>query len=199
MPLKASARGKSRIAVRAVDRPGLARAMAHDTVSAAAGCGPVLAVVEEASDGAVLTDIPGVSVHVTTAVGLNESILDGLKVLLAEDPHGPIAVLPGDLPALTPDELASALDRAAAHPFAVVADHEAVGTTLLAATEPSLLQPAYGTDSFRRHQIAGAVPIDLPVTSGLRADVDTVSDLGGTTGPRTRRMLGRMAPVGETG
>ena len=192
VPLKASVRGKSRIDVSPADRHDLARAMAHDTVAAAAQCGTVLAVVEDPVDGAALADIPGVVVHVTAAVGLNESILDGLRVLRAGGRRARVAVLPGDLPALRAPELRSALAASATHPFAVVPDHEGVGTTLLAASDLTLLQPAYGPDSFRRHVGAGAVPIDVPVTSGLRMDVDTAADLGAAAGPRTIEVLRRI-------
>ncbi|SDP17486.1 2-phospho-L-lactate guanylyltransferase [Nakamurella panacisegetis] len=197
VPLKASARGKSRIDVPASDRRDLALAMAQDTVDAARGCGTVLAVVEDPVDGAALADLSGVTVHVTQVRGLNESILDGLGVLLGADKRAPVAVLPGDLPALRTEELSEALRLSAAHRFAVVADHEGIGTTLLAAFDPTSLTPAYGTDSYHRHLRAGAVPIELPPTSGLRMDVDTAADLSGTPGPRTRDVLRRMALVGE--
>ena len=198
VPLKASARGKSRIDLPAAERRELAMAMAHDTVVAASSSGRVLAVVEDEGDGAALDDIPGVDVHVTSVVGLNEAILDGLAVLLAADPAGPVAVLPGDLPALTAPELAAALELCAAHRFAVVPDHEDVGTTLLAATDPLMLSPLYGPDSLRRHLRAGAVLVEIAPDSGLRLDVDTAADAVGAAGPRTSAVLLRLGRVRRT-
>lgn len=198
VPLKASTRGKSRIEVPSTQRRVLARAMAYDTVAAAAACGRVLAVVEDEADGTALGDIDGVDVHVTALVGLNESILDGVEWLSRHDPGAAVAVLPGDLPALRTQELAVALAACAAHRFSAVPDHENVGTTLLAATELSALSPYYGPDSFNRHLRAGAVAIDLPATSGLRMDVDTAADLRGTTGPRTAAILPLLTRINRT-
>ncbi len=187
VPVKATSRGKSRLAVSAEQRRRLALAMAMDTVAAAARCGSVgavLAVVENESDGEALGGIAGVRVHRTAVTGLNESILDGVKALSAVGGRSssPVAVLPGDLPGVRPAELAEALARCAQFRFAVVADHQGVGTTLLAATDAGALQPHYGPDSFRRHQEAGAIPVALPPASSLRLDVDTVGDLEALAG-----------------
>jgi 2-phospho-L-lactate guanylyltransferase len=196
VPVKATSRGKSRIDLPADVRGRLAMAMAMDTVSAAAQCGGVLAIVEDAADGEALAQIPGVLVHLTAVSGLNESILDGLKVLSRDRPS-PIAVLPGDLPGALPAELAAALEKCGSQPFSVVPDHSGVGTTLLTATEIGALRPRYGVDSFRRHQDAGAIAIDLPDMSGLRWDVDVVTDLDHNSGPRTRAILDSITADGN--
>jgi 2-phospho-L-lactate guanylyltransferase len=81
------------------------------------------------------------------------------------------------------------LHECAAHRFSVVADHQGVGTTLLAATEPGALEPQYGPDSCRRHQLGGAVLVDLPNRSSLRWDIDTVADMDAGLGPATRAAL----------
>jgi 2-phospho-L-lactate guanylyltransferase len=190
VPVKDTARGKSRIDLPADLRRRLALAMALDTVTAAAQCGTVMAIVESATDAAALSVIEGVRAHRTSVTGLNESIRDGIKALsgsgLASDC---VAVLPGDLPGLQPAELSAVLEQCAVRRFAVVADHQGVGTTLLAATERGALDPQYGLDSCRRHQLAGAVLIDLPDGSSLRWDVDTIDDMGAGLGPLTRAVL----------
>lgn len=199
IPVKATNRGKSRIDLPVALRQELALAMALDTVAAAARSARVLAVVEDAGDAARLLGVPGVSVHLTSVSGLNESILDGLKSLTAGGAAaGWVAVLPGDLPGLRSDELTDALQLCSAHRFAVVADHQGVGTTLLAATEPAVLQPRYGRASFRSHLLAGATPIRLPAGSSLRWDIDTVADLQASAGPFTGDVLQRMR-AGATG
>lgn len=194
VPVKATTRGKSRIDLAPAVRQRLALAMALDTVSVAAGCGQVLAVVEDESDGQALLAVPGVAVHLTTMSGLNESILDGLAALSARGVVDFVAVLPGDLPGLVAADLAAGLARSQEHPFAVVADHQGVGTTLLAATAAAALTPRYGPDSYRRHQDSGAVPVLLPAGSSLRRDVDLVADLDvagldPVLGPRTQAVL----------
>jgi 2-phospho-L-lactate guanylyltransferase len=192
IPVKATSRGKSRLAVPDRLRPPLALAMAMDTASAAARCGRVLALVQSPADGRALSSIAGVDVRLSAAVGLNGAIVDGAKVVAESgvfDVTPWLAVLPGDLPGLDSVEFAAVLRQCERHPFAAVADHLGVGTTLLAATEVGALQPCYGPDSFQRHRRAGAIPIDLPTGSTLRWDVDTVDDLAVAPGPRTSAVL----------
>ena len=199
IPVKATSRGKSRIALPGPVRQELALAMALDTVSAAARSARVVVVVEDADDAARLAAVANVSVHRTGVSGLNESILDGLKSLGAGDgAPGWVAVLPGDLPGLRSDELTDALRQSSAHRFAAVADHQGTGTTLLAATDPLALQPRYGPNSFAAHRLAGATPIRLSPESSLRWDIDTVADLDATAGPFTSAVLDRMR-IGLTG
>jgi 2-phospho-L-lactate guanylyltransferase len=198
IPVKATDRGKSRIDLPAPLRKELALAMALDTVSAAARSAPVVVVVEDARDAARLAAVGNVAVHRTSVTGLNESILDGLKALAAGGLRGGVAVLPGDLPGLRADELTDALLRCRPHRFAVVADHQGVGTTLLAAADPTALQPRYGPSSFRSHVLAGATPIQLPAGSSLRWDIDTLADLQPSAGTFTSGVLERMR-TGNTG
>lgn len=173
-------------------------AMALDTITAAARCGMVLTVVEDAEDARAFDSLYGVRVHRTVVTGLNESIHDGLKSIAGTDALGRVAVLPGDLPGLQSAELAAALVSCATHRFAAVADHQGVGTTLLAAVDAATLVPHYGPDSFRRHLAAGAIAIDLPAGSSLRWDVDTAADLGVAVGPFTREVL-NSATTGPRG
>lgn len=189
MPLKSSSRGKSRLEVDPVLRRRLAVAMARDTIAAATAARrvrTVLVVAEDAADAREQSRIDGVRTLLTGVTGLNESIVDGLRGL---SPKGPVAVLPGDLPSLLPDELDDALRAAGRHGFAVVADRQGTGTTLLAAAAVDRLLPRYGAGSFARHVASGAVPLDLPVTSGLRRDVDLATDLADVAGAGTLAVL----------
>lgn len=199
VPLKSTARGKSRLDVPPDLRRRLAIAMAADTVAAAARCGRVLVVVEDEADGHALGSIPRVRYHRTAASGQNESILAGLAVVAEAGPAGDrdrVAVLPADLPGLQSAELRAVLERCATHPFSVVADHQGIGTTLLAAVGRTNLRPRYGPDSFRRHQLLGAVPIQLTPGSGLSWDIDTVADLDTVVGPSTSAVLAGI-PAGD--
>ena len=191
VPLKSSSRGKSRIEVEPALRRRLAVAMALDTVAACAaatGVLAVLAVIDDPVDGEQLAQLDGVHLHHTTAPGLNGAIADGLAAA-GRYGGGRVAILPADLPSLTAGELDAALDAARAHRFAVVADRQGTGTTLLAAATAADLHPHYGPGSLRRHLAAGAAALQLPVDSGLRRDVDQVSDLAGVTGSRTVALL----------
>lgn len=200
MPVKSSARAKSRIRLEPAVRRSLALMMAEDTVTAVVSAEPVgrtLLVLEDAGDGASLAGPPGVDLFMTSTDELNAAIRDGVGALGPDT--GPVAVVPADLPSLTSGELADALTRAAAHPRSVVADRAGTGTTLLTARRPELLDPRYGVGSFRAHVAAGAVPLDIPRRSGLRRDVDRLDDLRSVTGPRTRavlRLVDWPAPAG---
>ncbi len=187
IPLKSTDRGKSRLAVSAEYRSALALAMARDTVAAASATGnvaSVLVVGEDQHDATALTG-SGVRVLVTAVRGLNPAVSAGLRELTASGWSGPVAVLPADLPFLTPEDLGSALTLAAGRP-AAVADAVGTGTTLLVAPSAVELIPHFGADSFRRHLASGAAPIPVPTGSTLHRDVDVVADL--TAGDQSSRV-----------
>ena len=81
--------------------------------------------------------------------GLNAAILAGLEQLSAEAQDGPVAVLLGDLPTLTPGALSAALLACGDHRTAFVPDAEGTGTVLLAARSLQDLAPAFGSGSAR--------------------------------------------------
>ncbi len=136
-----------------------------------------------------------------TAGGLIAAIQLGVAV--AAEGTG-VAVLLGDLPALRPSELAAALDAAARHPLSIVADADATGTALAAATPGHSHALAFGPGSRAAHLAAGYVDLagDWP---GLRRDIDLAEHLAGLDlGPRTTAGLRRIhegptPPVAETG
>jgi 2-phospho-L-lactate guanylyltransferase len=107
--------------------------------------------------------------------GLNGAIRDGADHAAGHWPDDGVAALVGDLPALRPEELASALEAAAAHPEAFVPDADGTGTTLLTAAPGHPLRPEFGPGSAARHA-RHAVRLD-GVGAGLRRDVDTAADL----------------------
>ena len=77
VPVKSSARAKSRIRLDPAMRRALALIMAEDTVSSVTSAGPVgrtLVVVEDPRDGASLARMPGVEVFVTHTDELNAAI-----------------------------------------------------------------------------------------------------------------------------
>ncbi len=201
VPVKATSRGKSRIAVDPMLRRQVAIALVTDTVTAAAAAtavAEVVVVADDRGDGGLFSAIPGVRVRLTDAASLNAAIADGSAGI-----SGPVAVLPGDLPGLTGPELDAVLAMvgSAGHPLVVVADRQGTGTTLLAAVDPAQLRPLYGPDSYRRHLAAGAHGLELPEDSWIRRDVDTVADLiqitAGRTGELADVVLGRSSAARE--
>ncbi|WP_313405104.1 NTP transferase domain-containing protein, partial [Aeromicrobium sp.] len=102
IPVKPAEVGKSRLDMPGTDRSLLARAIALDTIEAAAEVARVIVVTADP-----LIEVAGVQVVVEPAPrGIAAAVTDGL----AAAPHGRRAVLLGDLPALRPADLAEALE-----------------------------------------------------------------------------------------
>ena len=175
--------GKTRLLVPGVDRVAIARAIALDTIEAAAEVADVRVVTTDAS-----LALPGtVLVLEPAADGIDGAVRRGLSGVT-----GPRAVLLGDLPGLLPADLAEALALAEAHDRSAVADVEGTGTTLVAATVGHALVPSFGPDSWRLHLASGFTALDVPRDSTLRRDVDLAEHLVGVLGPRTSATLARV-------
>lgn len=195
IPVKDPARGKSRLVVPGVDRVALARAIALDTIAAAAACGLVEQVVVVGDDHGL--DASGVRfVPEGDARGLDAAVATGA----APFERMPRAALLGDLPALRPGDLAQALEAAASVTRSVVADAEGTGSTLVTAGAGITWASAFGEGSFARHVALGCAALQIPDASTLRRDVDTAQQLADARtlglGPRTTALLASIAPAG---
>ncbi|MCE0486597.1 2-phospho-L-lactate guanylyltransferase [Ornithinimicrobium sediminis] len=193
VPVKRAREAKSRLRPpHGVRRADLAHAMAHDTLAAAcAGLGPHRVVVVT-SDASTSETVRRLGAHRVPdpGTGLDAAVAAGLERCRREEPGGHVAVLLGDLPALRPADLLTALQECARHTRTVVPDHTGTGTVLLATTGPDL-RPAFGSGSAARHA-AGATRLELDLPR-LRQDVDDRDDLlravGLGVGPATRAVL----------
>lgn len=171
--------GKSRLAVPGDVRRELATAFARDVLSAASRTVPVCRVVLMTTDPelvelaanddvrAVADPVPG---------DLNASFV-AVARQVAEEPVPDLVVgLLADLPALRPEQLAEAIEAAAAvgGPAHVV-DADGTGTSCYLAP-PDRFAPRFGPGSAAAHQEDAARPLagDWP---GLRTDVDDLDDL----------------------
>ena len=182
IPVKGTVSAKSRLGA----SPELALAIALDTVAAALGAAGVIVVTAPSLSPEF--ESLGARVVPDAGSGLNAAVRQGI----AAAGNGPIAVLLGDAPALRSSELAAALERAAEHPKAFVADADNDGTVLITALDPAGHSPAFGAHSRAAHLAAGYVELDIPAGSGLRRDVDTrdqLSALGDRVGQRTRAIM----------
>lgn len=194
VPVKPTAIGKSRLVVDGVERVALARAIALDTIAAAASCALVDRVVVVTDDGGLVMlafDIPGLRfVSEGEAGGLNEAIAVGAAACGGM----PRAALLGDVPALRPDDLGAALEQAAGVERGVVADAEGTGSTLVTAAAGISWASAFGEGSFAAHIGLECVPLEIAPSSSLRRDVDTADQLDAARalglGPRTAALLG---------
>ena len=199
VPFKGAPGSKSRLAARFDDatRHALALAFLRDAVVAVRGTSAVAGVVIVSSEPgltALFGPEPGLApVELTPdpGTGLNPAIAHGVRVGRAAAPDDHVAALLGDLPELTSDELAAALDAAAKHPLASVADASGAGTTMITLAPAVDATPHFGGASAAAHAAAGFALLDLPVSSGLRRDVDAPDDVDriASAGANTRAVL----------
>ena len=211
VPVKDARFGKTRLAEH-LDDPGriaLVRAMAADTLAAAGATARVDRLVVVTGDPEVARLAPatiGADVDVVAEPhprGLDAAVRAGLARARALDPGNGVGVLLGDLPALRPDDLATALDAATAHARSFVADLDGTGTTLLLALPGALVDPCFGPGSARAHTDRGHARLDVPRASTVRRDVDVREDLRAVRllgpGPRTRAVLDELGPAEQAG
>ena len=192
VPVKGSAQAKSRFG--SGDHSTLALAMAADTVTAAMAAESVAGVlVVTTAEAAGIFDDLGAFVIVQETAGLTSAIDLGVATAIElGEPWRGIAVLLGDLPALTPVELGAALAAARSYPRAMVSDAAGDGTVLITALSGSFHSPRFGLGSSLAHRAEGYMPLEVSASSGLRNDVDSASGLAlldGRLGAWTTRVV----------
>jgi 2-phospho-L-lactate guanylyltransferase len=199
VPAKRLAVAKTRLRPLTTTLPGTAHdelvlALLADTVAAARACPAVGAVVVVTDDPAAADIARGIGARTVGDEpdrGLNPALEHGARAA-----GGPlVAALSSDLPALRPDELARALDAAAATaPRCFVPDAHGTGTTLLTAAGTEL-GPRFGSGSAEAHRASGARPL-TGSWPGLVQDVDTEADLRAAealgVGSHTAALLDRL-------
>jgi 2-phospho-L-lactate guanylyltransferase len=212
LPVKSFARAKQRLgqAVGGEDREQLAAAMVGDMLAALIAvpqidevvvvtAEPLAAQAAERSGAAVVKD--------TEEAGQSAAANRGIDAALARGADRALLV-PGDCPAVDPEELAQLLARTTTDPSVVIVpDRHGSGTNALLITPPDALALSFGAGSFARHaalaRAAGATVkvCDLP---SLGLDVDTPDDLGALrsaldarphAAARTRAVLDRLVPA----
>lgn len=197
VPVKPAAIGKSRL-MGVSDREALARALALDTIAAAAATPRVSRVVVVTDDvelSALVAQWPAVDVVAEGDVrGLDAAVALGAE----EAGRGTArAALLGDVPALTPHDLDAALELAGRVERGLVPDAEGTGSTLVTARPNAVWVSAFGADSAARHRLLGCADLAVPRDSTLRRDVDTAVQLSQAValgvGPRTAAVLASAA------
>lgn len=203
IPVKRLGAAKSRLrgAVPADRHQDLALAMLRDTAAAVLACAAVselLVVTDDPAAAAAAAEMGARSVPDSPDAGLNDAIRHGADSVAGLRRNR--AVLAGDLPALTPDDLGAALRGAGTRSF--VADAAGTGTTLLAAPRGVPLDPHFGVDSAAAHVRSGATEL-AGAWPGLRQDVDTAADLrtvlGLGPGPHTCALLRDLGLIADCG
>lgn len=199
VPVKPPAVAKSRLAPlgdRA--RRDLAVAFAVDTVRAALRATRTSRLLVVTDDHVLAGAMTGLGAGVVPDCGadLNATLLQGVAEASRRSPGLPVAALCADLPALQPEELDVALERALGRAAyggrCFVADADGGGTTLVTADGPEEFRPRFGAASRDAHLDEGTVEIDADDLPGLRRDVDTPAHLAAAVrlgvGERTARL-----------
>jgi 2-phospho-L-lactate/phosphoenolpyruvate guanylyltransferase len=202
VPVKVLAQAKSRLTgLPAGGRAELALAMAADTVAAAVAAATVrtvLVITDDTTVGAEVARLGALVLADEPAAGLNEALSFGAAYAQGQWPERGVAGMAADLPALRPGELTTALGAVPPRERAFVPDADGTGTTLYAAAPGTGFEPLFGVASASRHRAAGAEELEVPLSAGLRRDVDTADDLRRAAaiglGPRTTALL---AAVGD--
>ncbi|MRX43570.1 2-phospho-L-lactate guanylyltransferase [Agromyces kandeliae] len=187
VPVKSLTAAKTRLApeLGPAERAALARAFALDTIDAARAARAVERVVVVSDEPVVeheLRGVPGVDVVPEFGPrGLAAAISHGVAVARGAGRAGAVAVLLGDLPGVGARDLDAALEAAARHPLAFVADADGTGTTLATALADVPMTAHFGPDSAALHRAAGFADLvaeqPTSIAPGLRRDVDTGDEL----------------------
>ncbi len=183
-------------------RADLARAMVGDVLSALRDCEAIDATIVVTREQTVVTaarNLGAIVVEDTVEQGQSAAAELGIERANAEGFERVVCV-PGDCPALGPDELAALLNEHDAG-VTIVPDRHGSGTNGLVLAPPDAISPSFGPGSRARHerlaQAAGiAWRIERP--SSLLLDIDTGDDLTAlrerlagerVRAPRTRAVL----------
>lgn len=204
IPVKPLDTAKSRLA----HGSEFAEAFLLDVISAVQGTALVTQIRVVTSDDDVrrLAERHGCTVILeASACGINEAVaLAGLNLPASSG----AVVLLGDLPCLTSDALARALEQASAHDTAFVSDECGTGSTMWFSRSGAPVITHFGERSRAAHRVAGAVEIDVDPGSSLSArlhrDVDTDVDLWdairiGVGGHTARLLAGGLESMTEAG
>jgi 2-phospho-L-lactate/phosphoenolpyruvate guanylyltransferase len=196
LPVKSFGRAKQRLGG-GLDpelRESLAEAMFRDVLDAldaAHSIDGVLVITAGEAAGKIARE-HGARVLNDREQGHNLAAMVGIKNALNAGVDRALLV-PGDCPALDPDELDGLLARPVEPPSVlIIPDRHGTGTNALVLTPPDALGPSFGPGSCRRHtelaHVAG-VRAEVVEVPSLAFDVDTPEDLAAlpATSDRARR------------
>ena len=162
-------------------REALVQAMFTDVLNALRLTDLEQIVVVTASQAARRIAIElGAEVLVDTQTGHNAAARLGVEAALGAGAERALLV-PGDCPALDPQELRDLLDHPLPSPSAIIVpDRHGAGTNALLLTPPDSLPPSYGPGSCQRHlELARARGISAEIIEvpSLGLDIDTPDDI----------------------
>lgn len=185
VPVKDMRDAKQRLSpvLDAAERRELFRAMLEDVLGALAGVGGLAGVllVTRDADALSLAERHGARVlHESENRGHTRASTLGAQALARDGASGMLQ-LPGDLPLLTPDDVAAVLAAHGEAPAITLApSHDGRGSNAVASSPPDLLPLGFGDDSFAPHVArARGLGVEPAVVrrDGIGLDVDGPDDL----------------------
>ena len=181
-------------------RQSLVIAMLDDLLAALrrAYSGPILVVSPDAAYDPVATT-HGAQLVGDPGEGLNQAFLTALASASEAGAHSAL-LLPGDLPHVSPEDLASVLDGFG-KPGVVLVPSSDGGTIALGLHPLDVIAPRFGERSADRHRdaaAAAAVHLNELTPPSMQVDIDTLADLdrvSGSLGEATTALLEHL-PIG---
>ena len=164
------------------DRAALTAVMLEDMLAAVAHCAGVSRtwVVTPTFDLADLARRRGASViHQHRADGLNAALRLAISAVSEIAPYESLALMPGDLPLLRPEDLAASLMLTRTHAVALAPCLDG-GTGLIVLRSGAALMPAFGVRSFQRHAALAerrGLTVAVINARSLCNDIDRADDL----------------------
>jgi 2-phospho-L-lactate/phosphoenolpyruvate guanylyltransferase len=210
LPVKSFSRAKQRLGASVEDhlRLELARAMVADVLAALERTEAIertivvtrereAALAAHGLDAIVLDDVAESGQSEAAALGVAYAATEGFERVLC---------VPGDCPALDPEELHALLTAdqardAHAPTVVIVPDRHGTGTNGLLLSPPEVIAPSFGAGSCERHRqlaLARGVTARIERPQSLLLDIDTGADLAelrirlaalDAPAPRTRAVL----------
>jgi 2-phospho-L-lactate guanylyltransferase len=185
VPVKGGAGAKQRLgdAVAPDLRRRLALAMAEDVLAALTATPDLRGVIVVTADAAAraLAERYGAQVLTEGAEAGQTGAVAAAARALAREGRGAMLTIPGDVPLITPEEVARVI---AAHDrvpdFVIAPAHDERGSNAILCAPPEAVPLTFGNDSFRPHldaaRRAGLEPKILRL-AGIGLDIDNPADL----------------------
>ncbi len=185
VPVKERVSAKERLSpmLRPETRQALALAMLEDVLAALTatpGIAGLLVVTVDPEAGRLAANYGARLIEVGARDGHTGAVTAAARLLAAEQRSG-MLTLPGDIPLVTPAEIARLLAAHLPAPsFTIVPSHDERGSNAIACSPPDAVPLRFGENSFYPHlkaaEMAGIRPnvVHLP---GIALDIDNPEDL----------------------
>lgn len=186
VPVKEAAEAKTRLAqhLAPAARIALARAMVEDVLGALAGATGLAGIAVVTLDPHVIELARRFGAHVFSA-GARDGHTGAVATAvqrLSQRLCGSMLTVPGDIPAVTVEEITRVLRAHRRAPsFTICPAHDRRGSNAVMLSSPAIVPLAFGNDSFLPHLAAararGIEPTIVDDVPGIARDIDTAEDI----------------------